>query len=1240
MSDPPSTWQVVGQIGGPTQAVAVQGDYAYVGVGLRLIVLDVTNPSTPTEVGATAPFPYFVEEVAVSGTRAYVAAGGAGLRVVDVATPTAPVEIGAWDSPGYAEGVAVAGNTVYLADGPYGLRVVDVSDPAHPTPVGSAYDMNYAFEVAVTDPSGLRDPKGLTFAYIAAAGAGLLVVDVSNPAHPLEVGMLDTPGYAYGVAVSGTLAYIADGWEGIRLVNVSNPIAPTVVSTYKTPGWAFDVAVSGTMAYVADAFMGLRVLDVADPAHPTELGGYEMTGGHAGSVVVAGNTAYVADRNWGLRVLSIADPSHPTQVGLYNPLSYADGVWVDGDYAYIAAGKYGLGVVDISDLTHPVQVGRYDTIAFATSVAVSGDYAFVAAAGGEGDGLHVVDVSDPAHLHRVGFNPQTDIGAYGDMVVVDGTAYLADEWGLEIVSVSNPFSPTLLGTIQLCEYVGAPDTTGGVAVSGTLAYVASSWAGLEVVDVSNPVSPTLIGGYNSGESFSQDVAVSDSRVYVADGHGLRIVDVSDPYHPTGLGFYSTAGEAEGVAVSGTLAYVADGSRGVSIVDISHPTSPALAWDLNTPGYAQEVVVAGNRVFVADGPNGLLILEPALGGSTNRLTAGPSQETDDLPPAHSLATAQTWPKSAQPVSGMPPVSPARLIPPTVPASQAGARFDSHAPGIGSTCTVTSTADSGMGSLRECLANAARGTIVTFDPLVFPPTNPVTITLLSGLPTLGEGYITIDASNAGVILDGSATPAGTHGLVISSDGNVIQGLQIVRFPGLGIFPTGNYNRIGGNRFIGSGPLGQGNLLSGNGNSGIAFGEAMSNTVSGNLVGTDVHGTAAWGNGGFAGIMVGGAYHIIGGTKPGEGNIVSGNLGNGIGDGGGRPHGNLVIGNYVGTDISGSFDLGNQGHGISFESGYNNRVEGNLSSGNGRAGLLADGGNYNTFVGNRVGTDASGTKAIPNDWCGVYVGSASFTRVGGTGPGEGNLISGNPCGIEVGGPGGHVGNLVLGNLVGTDINGSQPLPNATGVGVGRSASHTMVGGATTAERNTISGNSFAGIGLGSDYNFVLGNYIGADVSGTAALGNAWVALELKVAEHNVIQGNLIAYNQSNGFWVHAGSFNTIRRNSIHSDGERGIVLTDGGNQMLPAPVILTVTQTTVSGTACPGCTVEVFSDAEDEGRIYEGSVVANAAGAFTFTKPAGLTGPHVTATATDSSGNTSEFSTPGIVWRSVYLPVILRK
>ena len=97
-SSPAGGWQMVGQVGGPTQDVAVQGNYAYVGVGLRLVVLDISNPAALRELGLTAPFPHFVSDVVVSGTRAYVAAGGSRLRVVDISNPARPVEIGAWDS--------------------------------------------------------------------------------------------------------------------------------------------------------------------------------------------------------------------------------------------------------------------------------------------------------------------------------------------------------------------------------------------------------------------------------------------------------------------------------------------------------------------------------------------------------------------------------------------------------------------------------------------------------------------------------------------------------------------------------------------------------------------------------------------------------------------------------------------------------------------------------------------------------------------------------------------------------------------------------------------------------------------------------------------------------------------------------------------------------------------------------------------------------------------------------------
>ena len=162
----------------------------------------------------------------------------------------------------------------------------------------------------------------------------------------------------------------------------------------------------------------------------------------------------------------------------------------------------------------------------------------------------------------------------------------------------------------------------------------------------------------------------------------------------------------------------------------------------------------------------------------------------------------------------------------------------------TIVVTSTADAGPGSLRQALLDAQTGDTITFDPGVFPPNSPATIAVSSGpLPALVEGAVTIDGSNAGVILNGSNL-AGVHdrGLEIRSDGNKVLGLQIVNFPfdGVLIGAPGNgrdNNTIGGDRSIGDGPLGQGNLISGNGGYGIQVcGDSTNNLIQDKLIGTD--------------------------------------------------------------------------------------------------------------------------------------------------------------------------------------------------------------------------------------------------------------------------------------------------------------------------------------------------------------------------------------------------------------------
>ncbi|MDY0340901.1 MAG: cell wall-binding repeat-containing protein, partial [Coriobacteriia bacterium] len=256
-------------------------------------IIDVTTPTAPAVLG-TCSTPSWANNVAISGTTAYVADSYGGLQVIDVAIPIAPVVLGTYDTPGSAYGIAISGTTAYVGDYGFGLQVIDVSTtPITPTLAGACDTPCSAYGVAISG----------TTAYVADGDSGLQIIDISNPTAPLWLGAYDTPGGAESVAVSGTTAYVADNASGLQIIDVSDSTAPTLRGTCDTPGWAFGVAVSGTTVYVADFLFGLQIIDVSDPTAPTLAGTYD-TPGQARSVAVSGTTAYVADHASGLQIIS------------------------------------------------------------------------------------------------------------------------------------------------------------------------------------------------------------------------------------------------------------------------------------------------------------------------------------------------------------------------------------------------------------------------------------------------------------------------------------------------------------------------------------------------------------------------------------------------------------------------------------------------------------------------------------------------------------------------------------------------------------------------------------------------------------------------------------------------------------------------------------------------------------------------------------------------------------------------
>jgi titin len=282
-------------------------------------------------------------------------------------------------------------------------------------------------------------------------------------------------------------------------------------------------------------------------------------------------------------------------------------------------------------------------------------------------------------------------------------------------------------------------------------------------------------------------------------------------------------------------------------------------------------------------------------------------------------------------------------------------------------------------------------------------------------------------------------------------------------------------------------------------------------------------------------------------------------------------------------------------------------------------------------------------------IYIGTDANTIGGGT-PGCRNIISGNDGpGVRVYGSGTD-GNTISGNYIGTDETGTSMLSNKNGgVEVSGGATNTMIGGTAPGEGNLISGNTNSGVaiyGSGTTGTQIIANRIGTDQSGMLGVPNLGYGVQVGLgADGNTVGPlNLIAFNNSDGVYVNNTSQVTITENSIHSNSLMGIDLIGTGNDGLPAPTITQVTlgSVTIEGSGAPSNgIVEVFGnpDADGEGKTFLGSTTADGSGAWSLTL-ACVGDPYLTATATDLTGNTSEFSVPfGSSNRCAFLPLIMR-
>ena len=621
-------------IGAAAISAVLVGPTAYVGIGPRLAVIDVSTPRTPRTLGLSEPAEVLLSEIVAAPGRVYAVDESLGLLIFDVTDPARPREVGRYQGRGEAGGAAAVGNTVLLADSVEGVMAVDLSNPAKPTFLGR------------WEAPGEGEPREIVAAgdraYVTLKGDNdqLVALDISNPAKMTTLGEVQPPSvFMSALALSGNRLFLADGL-GMTAIDVTDPRKMVVRGQFEAGAmeriavegdvvwcasqdglWVIDVramatprlrlalpsvsgaravAVAGGVAVVADT-AALQVMDVGSPlASPggARIDLSAFPGVDLSDLARFGDHLAVAAGGAGLRVYAVAKSGQPAAVGSLDGSpsghhrTYTGALTVRGTTAYLAEDGLagGLRIVDLTAPANPTQLGAIESPGLGHRPAVMGDHVLVPSTGADALGVRVFAVADPARPRDVAF---VDLARPVPAVVVAGSHAFAAGDDLTVIGLTDPAAPTVVATLPGL-------ALSGLATDGRWLYGASSTDGLVVVDAATPSRPrvaarlALPGG-------ASDPRLDGSALFVATGAGgvLR-VDVADPIHPTVTARWVTGEPAAGLTVDGDTAWVRGTAGIVQAIARAAPSAPHVVASLDQSGAVVEVAVDGGRLAALSG----------------------------------------------------------------------------------------------------------------------------------------------------------------------------------------------------------------------------------------------------------------------------------------------------------------------------------------------------------------------------------------------------------------------------------------------------------------------------------------------------------------------------------------------------------------------------------------------------------------------------------------------------------------
>jgi hypothetical protein len=485
-----------------------------------------------------------------------------------------------------AEAVKIDGDYLYVAANWDGLRVYNVSDRAHPLELGGLY-LN-------GNCSGIDIAGGIAYVCV---GTRLACVDITNRPSPQLLGTANTPGAAHDVKYRAGYAYVADALGGLRIVDVSDPAAPVVVGSATTRNEAFGIDLAGDYAFVADYESGLSIYNIADETQPQWVGETDDNPGFT-DVVVHDNVAFAAAQD-GLHLFNVSDPADPHVIGVYADAQFAQALALRWPLVFVDCHYHGLYALDCTDPNAPSVFGYLEAVSFeAWGVDCDSAYAYLAAGY---SGARIVAASEPNSIWEAGF---ADTDYLQTTTLVDHYGYVAaGEYGFDIADLADPRQPVAVGALTI------PGLTINAVAVGTRLYTASFFS-ISVIDVSSPAAPVVVNTIPTQDVIWW-VEHAGNYLYVASGFGgLHTWDLTDPDFPVDLSGVGANYQLWSVVLSGQYAYGTAGLDGLMVYALSDPAAPIQIRQFDLGGEALFAAVNGERAYVTVADRGIAVVNVA------------------------------------------------------------------------------------------------------------------------------------------------------------------------------------------------------------------------------------------------------------------------------------------------------------------------------------------------------------------------------------------------------------------------------------------------------------------------------------------------------------------------------------------------------------------------------------------------------------------------------------------------------